>query len=305
MALKRQTLRRRHLDASMRAALTAGELELHYQPLVDARSERVVGVEALLRWHLPGEGWIPPAEVIPIAEATRFIADIGRWALRRACTDALAWPDLTVAVNISPTHFRSEAFCDEVDAVLAATGLAPGRLEIEITESILIRGGEDVAANMRRLRARGVRLALDDFGTGFSSLGYLSRFTFDKLKIDRSLVRELHVRRDVLAIFDAINGMATALEMSVTVEGVEEEEQIDVLRERFAGTIQGDYYGRPMPAPRIAEQIRVLGARGGTRRLDLAPAGDGALDDGPASRDRRQHPARRSPPMVPLRAASP
>ena len=256
--LERRTLRRRRLDASMRAALPAGELDLHYQPLVDIRTEQVIGVEALLRWHLPEEGWVSPAEIIPIAEATGFIADIGRWALRRACTDVLAWPGLTVAVNISPSHFRSPAFCDEVEAILAQTGLAPSRLEVEITESVLLDGTGDVAANMRRLRTSGVRLSLDDFGTGYSSLSYLSRFTFDKLKIDRSFVRELHVRDDVLAIFEAINGMASALNMAVTVEGVEQRQQIDALRSRFEGSIQGYYYSRPRPAGQIAQQIASL-----------------------------------------------
>lgn len=263
-ALETHLLRRHRLDVAMREALAADELQLHYQPLVDIESERVVGVEALLRWHSPEEGWISPTEIIPIAEATGFILDIGRWALRRACTDALAWPGLTVAVNISSLHFRSEAFCDDVDTVLAQTGLPPSRLEIEITESILLEGGGEATVNMQTLRNRGVRLSLDDFGTGYSSLSYLSKFTFDKLKIDRSFVRELHVRRDTLAIFDAINHMAAALGMAVTVEGVEHRQQIEILRQRFSGTVQGYYYSKPKAASQITEEIHAPRVRQGT-----------------------------------------
>ncbi|MGI4976055.1 MAG: putative bifunctional diguanylate cyclase/phosphodiesterase [Janthinobacterium lividum] len=262
--LESHLLRRHRLDVAMREALAADELQLHYQPLVDIESERVVGVEALLRWHSPEEGWISPTEIIPIAEATGFILDIGRWALRRACTDALAWPGLTVAVNISSLHFRSETFCDDVDTVLAQTGLPPSRLEIEITESILLESGGEATVNMRRLRDRGVRLSLDDFGTGYSSLSYLAKFAFDKLKIDRSFVKELHVRRDTLAIFDAMIHMAAALGMAVTVEGVEHRQQIDILRQRFTGTIQGYYYSKPKPASLITEQIHASRVRQST-----------------------------------------
>lgn len=255
-ALEAKAHRRHRLDVGMRAALAQGELQLHYQPLVDIKTEQIVGVEALLRWHSPEAGWISPAELIPIAEATGFIVEIGRWALRKACMDALAWPNLTVAVNISSAHFRSDTFCDEVDAALAEAGLAPSRLEIEITESMFLEGGEEVATNMQRLRARGIRLSLDDFGTGYSSLSYLSKFRFDKLKIDRSFVQGLHQQRDTLAIFDAINGMANALQMSVTVEGIEQEQQMGVLRERFVGTIQGYYFSKPKPADQITSDIR-------------------------------------------------
>ena len=275
--LEQRATRRRRLDAEMRVALDRGELDLHYQPLVDIVTERVVGVEALLRWHTPEEGWIPPAEVIPIAEATGFIVDIGRWALLKACTDVLAWPGLTVAVNISSTHFRSATFCCEVEAVLLETGLDPSRLEIEITESILLEKGPEVTTNMRRLRANRIRLSLDDFGTGYSSLSYLSKFTFDKLKIDRSFVRDLHLRCDTLAIFDAINGMATALGMLVTVEGVEQEQQIQILRQRFRGSIQGYYFSKPKSACQIADEILALHARSGEKRGALAhvpPGGD-------------------------------
>ncbi|MGI4802361.1 MAG: putative bifunctional diguanylate cyclase/phosphodiesterase, partial [Janthinobacterium lividum] len=168
LELERQAIRRHRLDAGMRLALMTDELQLYYQPLVDIESEQVVGVEALLRWHSPEDGWVSPAEIIPIAEATGFICDIGRWALLRACTDVLAWPGLTVAVNISSAHFRSANFCDEVEAVLAQTGLPASRLEIEITESILLEGGDEVTANMQRLRTLGVKMSLDDFGTGYS-----------------------------------------------------------------------------------------------------------------------------------------
>ncbi len=269
--LENKATRRQRLDVEMRAALARDGIELHYQPLVDLLSRRVVGVEALLRWHRPSEGWISPAEIIPIAESTGFIIDIGRWALRRACTDVLSWPGLTVAVNISSNHFRSCGFCAEVEAILEETGLEPSRLEIEITESIVLDGGVDVTGNMTRLRSKGIRLSLDDFGTGYSSLSYLSNFRFDKLKIDRSFVRELHMRRDTLAIFDAINGLATALDMSVTVEGIEEPEQIEILRERFNGSVQGYFYSKPRPAAQIGKCIaEIEDARSG--RVNLATA---------------------------------
>lgn len=260
-ALEYQTLRRLHLDTQMRAALTADKLDLHYQPLVDVCANRVVGVEALLRWHDPQEGWISPAEVIPIAEATGFIAEIGRWALRKACTDILAWPGLTVAVNISSSHFAAPNFVEEVEGILDDTGLDPKRLEIEITESIFLGDEPKVFATVQRLRARGIRLALDDFGTGYSSLSYLSRLPFDKLKIDRSFVVELHRRREVLAIFEAITTMAKALNISVTVEGIETEQQVATLNRRFEGTVQGYYFSKPRPIGQLDEFMREFASR--------------------------------------------
>jgi EAL domain-containing protein (putative c-di-GMP-specific phosphodiesterase class I) len=250
-----RAIRERRLDRDMRSALTAGELELHYQPLVAMRSGRVVGVEALLRWHKPGEGWISPGELIPIAEASGFIVELGRWALRRACTDVLNWPGMQVAVNISSTQVRLPTFAAEVAATLQETGLAPQRLEIEITESVLLDHGTEVLDNLKSLRDLGVRIALDDFGTGYSSLSYLTEFPFDKVKVDRSFIRDLQSRPEKIAVIEAIARMAQALHMDVTVEGVETRQQLDVLREKRCDIAQGFFYSAARPASEIPEVV--------------------------------------------------
>jgi len=260
-SLEERVVRQRQLDLDMRAALAADEMELHYQPLVDMRSGRVTGFEALLRWNKSGYGWVSPGEIIPIAETTGFIVEIGRWALRRACTDARDWPDLRVAVNISSIHVRMPTFHEEVAAVLRETGLAPGRLEIEITESVLLDHGPEVLENLKRLRATGVRIALDDFGTGYSSLSYLTEFPFDKVKVDRSFVRDLQGRPEKVAVVEAIARMARALSMNVTVEGVETRQQLDVLREKRCDIAQGFLYSPARPASEVATLIaRIEGA---------------------------------------------
>ncbi|WP_462121152.1 putative bifunctional diguanylate cyclase/phosphodiesterase [Methylorubrum thiocyanatum] len=254
-ALEEKVQRHRQLDVDMRAALAADEMELHYQPLVDMRSGRVTGFEALLRWNRPGQGWVSPGEVIPVAEATGFIVEIGRWALRRACTDALAWDGLRVAVNISSIHVRMPGFHEEVAAVLRETGLRPDLLEIEITESVLLDHGAEVLENLNRLRARGVRIALDDFGTGYSSLSYLTEFPFDKVKVDRSFVCDLQGRPEKVVVVEAIARMARALSMNVTVEGVETRQQLDVLREKRCDDAQGFLYSPARPASEVLALI--------------------------------------------------
>jgi diguanylate cyclase (GGDEF)-like protein len=260
-SLEERVVRQRQLDVDMRAALAADEMELHYQPLVDMRSGRVTGFEALLRWYKPGHGWVSPGEIIPIAETTGFIVEIGRWALRRACTDARTWSDLKIAVNISSIHVRMPGFHAEVAAVLRETGLAPDRLEIEITESVLLDHGPEVLENLMRLRTTGVRIALDDFGTGYSSLSYLTEFPFDKVKVDRSFVRDLHGRPEKVAVVEAIARMARALSMNVTVEGVETVQQLDVLRDKRCDIAQGFLYSPARPASEVAALIeRIEGA---------------------------------------------
>ena len=245
----------------MREALAADAMELHYQPLVDLRSGRVAGFEALLRWNKPGHGWVSPGEVIPVAEATGFIVEIGRWALGRACADALAWDGLRVAVNISSIHVRMPGFHEEVAAVLRETGLRPDLLEIEITESVLLDHGAEVLENLNRLRAQGVRIALDDFGTGYSSLSYLTEFPFDKVKVDRSFVRDLQGRPEKVAVVEAIARMARALSMTVTVEGVETRQQLDVLRDKRCDVAQGLLYSPARPASEVAALVaRIEGA---------------------------------------------
>lgn len=260
-ALEEKAQHHRQLDLDMREALAADAMELHYQPLVDLRSGRVAGFEALLRWNKPGHGWVSPGEVIPVAEATGFIVEIGRWALGRACADALAWDGLRVAVNISSIHVRMPGFHEEVAAVLRETGLRPDLLEIEITESVLLDHGAEVLENLNRLRAQGVRIALDDFGTGYSSLSYLTEFPFDKVKVDRSFVRDLQGRPEKVAVVEAIARMARALSMTVTVEGVETRQQLDVLRDKRCDVAQGFLYSPARPASEVAALVaRIEGA---------------------------------------------
>jgi len=259
--LEDRIVRQRHLDAAMRLALGTEAMQLHYQPLVDLRSERVIGFEALLRWQKPGEGWISPVEMITIAEASGFVIEIGRWALHRACADALSWPGLQVAVNISSIHVRCPTFYDDVADALARTGIAPERLEIEITESVLLNRETQVLDNLKRLRRRGVRIALDDFGTGYSSLSYLTDFPFDKVKVDRSFIQDLRERPEKLAVVEAITTMAHALSMDVTVEGVETRAQSHILGLKNCGTAQGFLYSAARPAAEIDELVRMLNAR--------------------------------------------
>ncbi|MBP28563.1 EAL domain-containing protein [Methylobacterium sp.] len=253
--------RRRELDEAMRHALADGEMTLHYQPLVSLQDGHVVGCEALLRWTRPGLGPVSPAELIPIAEGTGFVVTIGRWALRRACTEALTWPaSLRVAVNISSVHFRRPDFFADVAAVLAETGLAANRLEIEITESIFLANTPHVLDNLRSLRALGVRIALDDFGTGYSSLSYLTQFPVDKIKIDRAFVRDLSSRPECLTVIAAIMVIARDLGIDVTVEGVETEQQAELLRLRRCDSAQGFLYSPARPPgeiPGLIERIRI------------------------------------------------
>ncbi|WP_331297499.1 putative bifunctional diguanylate cyclase/phosphodiesterase [Methylobacterium oryzae] len=254
--------RRHELDEAMRQALADGEMALHYQPLVSLQDGQVVGCEALLRWTRPGLGPVSPAELIPIAEGTGFILAIGRWALRRACAEALTWPvRLRVAVNISSVHFRRPDFFADVAAVLGETGLAADRLEIEITESIFLANTPHVLDNLRSLRALGVRIALDDFGTGYSSLSYLTQFPVDKIKIDRAFVRDLSSRPECLTVIEAIMVIARDLRIDVTVEGVETEQQAELLRLRRCNSAQGFLYSPARPPEEIPGLIESLPRR--------------------------------------------
>lgn len=259
--LEERITRQRQLDAEMRLALGNDEMQLHYQPLVDLETERVIGFEGLLRWHKPGEGWISPAEMIPIAEATGFVIEIGRWALLRACRDALSWPGLRIAVNISSIHVRCASFYDDIARALQETGLPPEQLEIEITESVLLNREARVVNDLRRLRELGVRIALDDFGTGYSSLSYLTEFPFDKVKVDRSFIRDLQDRPEKIAVVEAITTMARALSMDVTVEGVETLQQSQVLRLKQCGTAQGFLYSPARPFGDISKTIEDINDR--------------------------------------------
>ena len=248
------------LEGDLRAALRGGGLSLHYQPILGAGDEVLRGFEALLRWQHPELGAIPPAEFIPMAEEIGQIVPLGEWALREACREASTWPsDLRVSVNVSAVQLRQPGLEQAVLGALAAASLAPDRLELEITESVLIQDSEASMACLHRLRALGVRIALDDFGTGYSSLSYLRRFPFDRIKIDRSFVRDI-ADPDTAAIVRAIVGIAGRLGAAVTAEGVETADQFRCVREQSCTEVQGFLFGRPLPAAEIARMIVESGA---------------------------------------------
>ncbi|WP_431271707.1 putative bifunctional diguanylate cyclase/phosphodiesterase [Dankookia sp. P2] len=251
MAAERET--RLLLHADLREALGTGAVTLAYQPIFDLKQNRPTGFEALLRWTHPGRGPISPAEFIPIAEETGLILPLGEWVLRQACADAARLPaHVKVAVNLSPVQFVGGEVARVVREALEAAGLAPQRLELEITESVLLQRNDAVLASLRELRAMGVRMALDDFGTGYASLGYLRTFPFDKIKIDQSFVRDAVGRPDCLAIVRSVAGLAAELGMTATAEGVEGPEHLAMVRGAGCGEAQGYHLGRPMPLATVA-----------------------------------------------------
>jgi diguanylate cyclase (GGDEF)-like protein len=240
------------LQLDLRKALANGEFELHYQPVVNLERNEISGMEALLRWDHPERGKVAPAVFIPVAEETGLILPIGEWALRKACADAAQWPEhVKVAVNLSPAQFRSPNLVKMVFAALAASGLATGRLELEITESVLLHDNAATVATLHQLRSLGVRIAMDDFGTGYSSLGYLRSFPFDKLKIDRCFVKDLAEDSGSLAILRAVSNLGSSLGMATTAEGVETQEQVDKVRAEGCTEMQGYYFSPPRPIEEI------------------------------------------------------
>jgi len=244
--------KRRSLEVDLRKALAGREFELHYQPLLDLRKNEISGCEALLRWHHPERGLIPPAEFIPVAEETGLIIPIGEWVLRQACADAEKWRnDIKVAVNLSPAQFRNQALLQVVIGSLAASGLSPGRLELEITESVLLQNNDRTLEMLHELRGMGVRIAMDDFGTGYSSLSYLRSFPFDKIKIDRSFIRDLVSSADSSKIVESVIRLARSLNMTVTAEGVELKQQMEVLRDMDCTEMQGFLFSAARPVEEI------------------------------------------------------
>ena len=239
---------RRKLDEDLQDALTRGELELLYQPVVGAASNRVTGAEALIRWKHPEKGMISPGHFIPIAEESSLICRIGTWILRQACEDAVKWPSsLRVAVNVSPVQFIEPSFIGNVTQSLAATGLDPDRLEIEITEGVFLQENGTTDAIFQKLKSLGVRLALDDFGTGYSSLAYLKTAPFDKIKIDQSFVQGATLKGSrSRAIITAIVALADALGMETTAEGIETFDQLEMIREQGISHVQGYIYSKPI-----------------------------------------------------------
>jgi len=243
---------RRSLETDLRKAIIDDEFEVHYQPIVDLQSNEVTGCEALLRWRHPERGMISPAEFIPVAEETGLINQLGEWVLTTACAEATTWPDhVKIAVNVSPVQFKRHTLALKVASALATTGLAASRLELEITEAVLIRDDEAALAMLHQLRTIGVKIALDDFGTGYSSLSYLQRFPFDKIKIDRSFVNDLAEPGGSSCIVQAIVNIAAARHMTTTVEGVETEQQKHLLRTLGCAEMQGFLFSKPKPAAEI------------------------------------------------------
>jgi EAL domain-containing protein (putative c-di-GMP-specific phosphodiesterase class I) len=244
------------LERVIRDAAEHDKFDVHYQPVYETSSHQLVGFEALARLNGP-DGPIPPLVFIPLAEEIRLIDKIGAWILREACRTAAGWPrDLTVAVNLSPAQFESGQIEETVATALRDSGLAPNRLELELTESLLLRNSESTLATLRRLKEMGVSIVMDDFGTGYSSLGYLWKFPFDKIKIDRSFMESFEkAGRDVETVVKTIIALGRELNMRVTVEGVETPDQVDFLYDAEADQMQGFYFGRPMPATELSGDV--------------------------------------------------
>jgi diguanylate cyclase len=239
---------RRALEYDLRQALAQQQFEVYYQPQAETRSRRVTGFEALVRWWHPKRGMIAPADFIPLAEESGLIIPLGEWVLRSACAAAAGWPPhIRICVNLSPVQFARGELVNLVEKTLRAHRLAPARLELEITEGVLIKDSEQALETLHELKALGVRIAMDDFGTGYSSLSYLQRFPFDKIKIDQSFIRALEKDTDSAAIVRAVIGLGRSLKMPVIAEGVETPEQLELLRREHCEEIQGYLIGYPMP----------------------------------------------------------
>ena len=244
---------RHEMETDLRNAIWRDEFVLHYQPIIGSATREVCGVEALVRWRHPRFGLLPPDRFIALAEETGLIVPLGEWILRRACADAVTWPaHIRLAVNLSAAQFTSPNLKETVASALRQTSLAPERLELEITESVLLANDESNLAVLHALRSLGVAIVLDDFGTGYSSLSYLQRFPFDKLKIDRSFVSELSSRDDSAAIVCAVNGLGKTLNITTTAEGIETEEQFQLLRATGVDQMQGYLFGRPLPKAELS-----------------------------------------------------
>jgi EAL domain-containing protein (putative c-di-GMP-specific phosphodiesterase class I) len=249
-----QVKARRILEMDLRRAITDGGFEVYYQPCVNLQNDAITGCEALLRWRHSERGMISPAEFIPIAEETGLIDQLGEWVLATACAEATTWPDdVKLAVNVSPVQFRSGTLALKIVAALAASGLPASRLELEITEAVLIRDDEAALEVLHQLRAIGVRIALDDFGTGYSSLSYLQRFPFDKIKIDRCFVTDIADAGGSSCIVQAVVNIAAARHMTTTAEGVETQQQRELLRALGCTEMQGYLFSPAKPAAEIRQ----------------------------------------------------
>jgi diguanylate cyclase (GGDEF)-like protein len=261
-AMDERAQARQALERDLRKALMLDQFVIHYQPLVNLQSGRISGFEALIRWNHPERGMLPPADFIPVAEELALIVPIGEWVLREACKEAAGWPsDVGVAVNLSPMQVRRLDLCQIVSDALAHSGLAAGRLELEITESVLLRDQESTLETLRQLRALGVRLSMDDFGTGYSSLNYLRKFPFDKIKIDCCFVKDLWARRDSRAIIRAVTQLASSLGMKTTAECVETQSDLDFLKRVGCTEGQGYLFSKAVPAKEVCALLERQGVR--------------------------------------------
>ncbi|MCG8125759.1 MAG: EAL domain-containing protein, partial [Candidatus Thiodiazotropha taylori] len=241
------------LEGKLRKALVSKEMELYYQPQIDMRTGQLVSAEALLRWHQPELGMIPPDEFIPIAEETGMIIELGEWVLNEACRQNKAWQDaghqsIRVAINLSSMQFIQRDLSHKVDNSLRSSGLDPKYLEFEITESILMRNVNETIATLNEFKMMGINISVDDFGTGYSSLSYLKRFPLNSLKIDRSFIRDIPENADDVTITSAIIAMAHQLNLGVVAEGVESQRQLDFLHQQGCEMAQGYFFSKPLPA---------------------------------------------------------
>ena len=242
----------RSAEGELRDAIARKEFELHYQPVVDVKTRRICGAEALVRWRHPTKGLIAPDQFIPLAESTGLIVPLGEWILQRACADATSWPaHIKVAVNISAVQFKKGNLFEVILCTLVESGLAPERLELEITETSLLENQEAHLTTIRQLKNLGISMALDDFGTGYSSVTYLTNFPFDKIKIDRTFTQGVLTRRDCAAVVSSVLALAQGLGTVTTVEGIETEEQIEYMREAGVDLAQGYLFGRPVPLSQL------------------------------------------------------
>ncbi|MGB0084705.1 MAG: EAL domain-containing protein [Rhodomicrobiaceae bacterium] len=247
---------RRALELDLRKAVLKGEFELYYQPIIDVKSGQITSCEALIRWHHPERGMVPPLEFIPVAEETGLIVPLGEWVLRQACAEGARWPTrVTVAVNLSPAQFKSRNLVPTVISARATSGLPAGRLELEITELVLLQDNEGAFAVLHQLRDLGIKIAMDDFGTGYSSLGYLRSFPFDKIKIDQSFIRDLPAKEDSLAIVRAVVGLSSSLGITTTAEGVETKEQLASLTSEGCDEVQGFLFSKPQSAADLGRYL--------------------------------------------------
>ncbi|WP_034911584.1 EAL domain-containing protein [Erwinia sp. 9145] len=268
--------KRRMIENDLREAITRRHLRLYYQPITNENGHEIVGYEALMRWHHPSRGLIMPLDFIPVAEETGLIHSLGAYALYEACREAATWPGgESVAVNLSPLQFKNSALVSVVEAALKESGLAAHRLEVEITESVLLDNALTNIRTLQKLKALGVRIALDDFGTGYSSLSYLRSFPFDKIKIDKSFISDMTESRESLAIIRAITGMSRSLDIQITAEGVENDQQFEQLKIEGCTLFQGYYFGRPQPAETRLKVFNPPVRAGGAAGLILPDGADG------------------------------